>query len=73
MGEVDQMHNKSGLHFAVEECHPQMVEYLLLKGAKVDARDKMLKTPLHIACTKGYSMLVRLLVQNKADPYERDF
>ena len=22
LGEVDQMHNKSGLHFAVEECHP---------------------------------------------------
>ena len=33
----------------------------------------MLKTPLHIACLKGYSVLVRLLVENNADPFERDF
>lgn len=33
----------------------------------------MLKTPLHTACVKSYSMIVRLLVENKADPYERDF
>ena len=61
------------MHFAVEGCHPQLTEYLINKGAKVDARDKMLKTPLHIACLKGYSILVRLLVENKADPFERDF
>ena len=72
LSEVDAQ-NKSGLHYAVEECHPQLVEYLINKGAKVDARDKMLKTPLHIACLKGYSIIVRLLIQNKADPYERDF
>lgn len=73
INEVDSTHRKSGLHFAVEECHPHLVEFLLLKNAKVDARDKMLKTPLHIACLKGYSMIVRLLVENKADPFERDF
>ena len=50
VNEVDSTHRKSGLHFAVEECHPHLVEFLLLKNAKVDARDKMLKTPLHIAC-----------------------
>ena len=73
LSEVDQTNGKSGLHYAVEECHPQLVEYLLNKGAKADARDKMLKTPLHCACLKGYSILVRLLVENQADPYERDF
>ena len=73
LGEVDQTNKKTGLHFAVENCHPQLVEYLINKGAKVDARDKMLKTPLHIASLKGYSILVRLLVENKADPFERDF
>ena len=72
LAEVDHS-NKTGLHYAVEECHPQLTEYLLNKGAKVDARDKMLKTPLHIACLKGYSILVRLLIENKADPFERDF
>ena len=61
------------MHYAVEECHPQLVEFLINKGAKVDARDKMLKTPIQIACLKGYSMIVRLLIENKADPYERDF
>ena len=50
-----------------------MVEYLILKGAKVDARDKLLKTPLHIACLKGYAEIARCLIDNKADPYERDF
>ena len=73
LAEVDQTNKKTGLHFAVENCHPQLVEYLINKGAKVDARDKMLKTPLHIASLKGYSILVRLLVENKADPFERDF
>ena len=49
-----------------------MVEYLINKGAKVDARDKQLKTPIHIACLKGYSNLVRYLISQKSDPFERD-
>ena len=50
-----------------------MVEYLVGKGAKVDEKDKFQRTPLHIACVKGYPMIVRFLIENKADPYARDF
>ena len=51
----------------------RMVEYLVGKGAKVDEKDKFQRTPLHIACVKGYPMIVRFLIENKADPYARDF
>ena len=56
----------------MEEGHVQVVEFLLNKGAKVDARDKSLRSALHIAALKGYSMIVRILIANKADPFERD-
>jgi len=49
-----------------------MVEYLLNKGAKVDARDKGLKTPLHLACLKGFTPLAKMLIEFNADPFERD-
>ena len=45
---------------------------MIKKGSKVDARDKQLRTPLHIAALKGYSILTRLLIENGADPFERD-
>ena len=35
-------HNKSGLHHAVDNDHITLVQYLLNKGAKIDARDKLL-------------------------------
>ena len=49
-----------------------MVEYLLNKGAKVDTRDKLLRTPLHLACLKGNSTIAQILIRNSADPFERD-
>ena len=60
--EVDKIYLKTGLHYAVEEDQEQTVKYLLERGAKIDARDKQLRTPIHIACHKGYSFLVRYLV-----------
>ena len=38
----------------------------------MDARDKQLKTPLHLACLKGYSFIVKILIDNGGDPFERD-
>ena len=70
--EVDRTSLKTGLHCAVEENQVQMVQYLVNKGAKVDARDRQLRTPVHLACLKGYSNLVRYLVEQRADPFERD-
>ena len=49
-----------------------MVEFLLNKGAKVDGRDKLLRTPLHLACLGGHSVIAKLLLEFNADPFERD-
>jgi ankyrin repeat protein len=49
-----------------------MVEFLLNKGAKVDARDRLLRTPLHNACHGGHPVIAKLLMEFNADPYERD-
>ena len=47
---VERTSKKSALHVAAAEGHTQLCEFLLNKGARVDARDKLLRTPLHLAC-----------------------
>ena len=49
-----------------------MVEYLLNKGSQVDTRDRLLRTPLHLACLGGNSVIAKILLEFKADPFERD-
>ena len=49
-----------------------MLEFLLNKCAKVDSRDRLLRTPLHVACLGGHSVIAKLLLEFNADPYERD-
>jgi ankyrin repeat protein len=49
-----------------------MVEFLLNKGTKVDGRDRLLRTPLHLACLGGHSVIAKLLLEFNADPFERD-
>jgi ankyrin repeat protein len=49
-----------------------MVEYLLNKGSCVDTRDRLLRTPLHLACLGGNSVIAKMLLEFKADPFERD-
>ena len=49
-----------------------MCEFLLNKGAKIDARDKLLRTPLHLACQAGHATVTKLLLENNADPFEKD-
>jgi len=53
---------KTGLHYAVENGHTALVEYLINKGAHVDCRDKTLRTPLHLACLAGHSVIARCLI-----------
>ena len=54
------------LHYASEDGHLEIVEFLISKGAKVDARDSDNATPLMEAAYKGRSNVVKLLLANGA-------
>lgn len=46
--------------------------FLLDKGSCADCRDKLLRTPLHLACLAGHSVIAKLLMEFNADAFERD-
>lgn len=48
------------------------MEYLLLAGASIQARDDGGLHPLHNACSFGHSDVVRLLLEAGANPNTRD-
>ena len=53
---------------AVRAQRPEIAEYLLAKGAAVDAENNFHMTALHVACRGGLPLdLVRLLVEKGAD------
>lgn len=54
---------KTCLHFAVIHGHKDIVEYLLSKDAKVNALDKLKRTPLLLACRFGKTRIANLLIQ----------
>ncbi|KAF8455123.1 hypothetical protein BGX38DRAFT_1169192 [Terfezia claveryi] len=54
------------LHIAVERGHLQMVEHLLGKGARIDARDHSDQTALHRAAQHGYTKIISFLLENGA-------
>ncbi|KAL4487131.1 hypothetical protein ABPG72_001583 [Tetrahymena utriculariae] len=62
---VDQF-NRSPLHVACKEGHTSIVEYLLLQGFSIFARDKSLKTPLHYAAYHGQEYICEQLVKKGA-------
>lgn len=62
--------NKSGwtpLHYSCTEGHLAVADYLLSKGAKVDALSESDTTPLMMAVRSGNIRLVRLLLDRGAD------
>jgi len=62
--------NKSGwtpLHYACTEGHLAVADYLLSKGAKVDALSESDTTPLMMAVRSGNIRLVRLFLDRGAD------
>lgn len=50
------------LHVATMANRPEMVELLLLSGAKFDIQDRRGNTPLHIACQKGFTRVASVIL-----------
>lgn len=56
----------------LKKNNSDLLEYLIQKGAKVDARDKARLTPLHYASYNGLAREVRIIIQNGADIHSED-
>ncbi|XP_015268404.1 PREDICTED: ankyrin-1-like [Gekko japonicus] len=61
--------NETLLHIAAAHGHIKIIDYLISKGAKLDAKDKEGRTPLHRAAEKGHNEAVKMLLQAGADIY----
>lgn len=55
------------LHYAADFGHSLVVEYLIKKGADINAKDKHDITPLLAAIFEGHSDVVRLMLDKGAD------
>ena len=55
------------LHFAAENGHLSVVEYLVNQKADISAKGKYDLTPLHFAAENGHLSVVEYLVNQKAD------
>jgi uncharacterized protein len=62
----------TALHYAVFAEQPEMVAYLLSKGARVDARAPNQQTPLMLAAKNGNLPIAKLLLNAKADAGLKD-
>jgi ankyrin repeat protein len=60
-------HGNTLLHIAAREGHDKIVQYLIKKGATVNARNASKWTPLHSAASRrGNARVVESLITNKA-------
>jgi len=55
------------LHFAAQNGHLCVVEYLVNQKADINERNKYDWTPLHFAAQNGHLSVVEYLVNQKAD------
>jgi ankyrin repeat protein len=55
------------LWYAADHGHKEVAELLIAKGADVNARDDVGRTPLHIAAIYGYKEIAELLIAKGAD------
>ena len=49
-----------------------MCEYLVMKGFKVNSRDRTLKTPMHYAALFGHSLVMDYLMKEGGDFKSKD-
>ena len=52
---------RTPLHIAIQQGNTEIVQLLLDKGAKVNAKDRWDRTPLDMALLKGDEKLIELL------------
>ncbi|XP_014205114.1 myotrophin [Copidosoma floridanum] len=60
--------NRTPLHYAADYGQKEVVRYLLDKGADIHAKDKHGITVILAAIWEGHTDVVKLLLENGADP-----
>ena len=60
------------LHSASYIGYLPIVQYLIEKGANIEAKDENQWTPLHIACFKGFLPIVQYLIEKGANIEAKD-
>jgi len=63
---------RTELHYAAVEGRLGDVERLVLSGEDVSAVDKMMMTPLHLACQQGHAEVAQVLLEAGAAVDRRD-
>jgi len=65
---------RTPLHWAAQEGHAEIAEYLIAEGARIDVKDKppLGCTPLHVAVGCGQETVVRVLLDDGASLDVRD-
>lgn len=63
----EQISGRSPLHYAADYGHKKVLEYLLSKGANINAQDKFGITPLLSAIFEGHTECVKILINKGAD------
>lgn len=69
---VEKGTKKSALHIAAKFGFEALVEFFLNREANVDARDKLLKTPLMYACEYGKTNIANMLLKRNASFLDQD-
>ncbi|XP_066297501.1 death-associated protein kinase 1-like isoform X1 [Branchiostoma lanceolatum] len=64
---------RSALHYAASRGKLPAVEWLVSKGADVNAKDALRRTPLHEAAAKGRVKISQILITKGADVNVKDF
>ena len=61
------INQNTSLHIACSSVHFPIVQYLIEKGANIEAKDKNQHTPLYVASEEGYLPTVQYLIERGAN------
>ena len=65
------LHDNSGntcFHLAASNGHKDVIKYLIDQKLPIDSLNKAKMSPLYVSAFKGYAEIVKIFLQNKADP-----